>query len=234
MADDNKPLKYIRYAIGEIVLVMIGILLALQVNDWNEQRRENKMLVDILKEINNDLESDIAAFSDGIMKYKEKNELIKWGLGKTNYSINQLDSVIQYMIPASFDYKMVTKGFEKLKISGILDYQEYNALINEVNDYYTVQLNGYDRIIDWDIRENHSSVNYLYNTDVEFETIFYLFPTVLSEPKNIEFLIEGIRSPSYRNQNRSKFHRINYITEQLEKMKELANILRKHISDNID
>ena len=36
-ADDNKPLKYMRYAIGEIVLVVIGILIALQINNWNEQ-----------------------------------------------------------------------------------------------------------------------------------------------------------------------------------------------------
>ncbi len=35
MADDNKPLKYMRYAIGEIVLVVIGILIALQINTWN-------------------------------------------------------------------------------------------------------------------------------------------------------------------------------------------------------
>ena len=37
MADDNKPMKYARYAIGEIVLVVIGILIALQLNNWNEQ-----------------------------------------------------------------------------------------------------------------------------------------------------------------------------------------------------
>jgi len=40
MADDNRPLKYTRYAVGEIVLVVIGILIALQVNNWNEQRKE--------------------------------------------------------------------------------------------------------------------------------------------------------------------------------------------------
>ena len=34
MADDNKPLKYMRYAIGEIVLVVVGILIALQINNW--------------------------------------------------------------------------------------------------------------------------------------------------------------------------------------------------------
>ncbi len=36
LADDNKPLKYARYAIGEIVLVVIGILIALQINNWND------------------------------------------------------------------------------------------------------------------------------------------------------------------------------------------------------
>lgn len=38
MADDNQFLKYSRYAFGEIVLVVIGILIALQINDWNEAR----------------------------------------------------------------------------------------------------------------------------------------------------------------------------------------------------
>jgi len=41
MADDNKPLKYMRYAIGEIVLVVIGILIALQINNWNQIKSKN-------------------------------------------------------------------------------------------------------------------------------------------------------------------------------------------------
>jgi hypothetical protein len=36
LIENNKTGKYFKYAIGEIVLVMIGILLALQVNNWNE------------------------------------------------------------------------------------------------------------------------------------------------------------------------------------------------------
>lgn len=38
----NKSVKYFRYAIGEIVLVVIGILIALQINNWNESRKERK------------------------------------------------------------------------------------------------------------------------------------------------------------------------------------------------
>ena len=43
LADDNKPLKYLRYALGEIVLVVVGILIALQINTWNEQQKQNKL-----------------------------------------------------------------------------------------------------------------------------------------------------------------------------------------------
>lgn len=43
--------KYLLYAIGEIVLVMIGILLALQVNNWNEERKDRDKSHDVLLEI---------------------------------------------------------------------------------------------------------------------------------------------------------------------------------------
>jgi len=54
MIKENKVSKYILYAIGEIALVMIGILLALQVNNWNEQKKldivERKTLINLKNE----------------------------------------------------------------------------------------------------------------------------------------------------------------------------------------
>jgi hypothetical protein len=49
LANDNKPLKYMRYAIGEIVLVVIGILIALSINNWNEKRKEKNEELLVLK-----------------------------------------------------------------------------------------------------------------------------------------------------------------------------------------
>ncbi len=43
LADDNKPLKYARYAIGEILLVVIGILIALQINNWNNRQNDRQV-----------------------------------------------------------------------------------------------------------------------------------------------------------------------------------------------
>ena len=49
LADDNKPLKYARYAIGEIVLVVVGILIALQINNWNETVTSRNVELDMMK-----------------------------------------------------------------------------------------------------------------------------------------------------------------------------------------
>jgi len=67
MADDNRPLRYIRYAIGEIVLVVIGILIALQINNWNIEKNnrqlEKSILADIHQEfIQNKIQLDTVNF----------------------------------------------------------------------------------------------------------------------------------------------------------------------------
>ena len=69
MADDNRPLKYMRYAIGEIVLVVIGILIALQINNWNEFKQARVKEQNYLEAIRNDLEKDITQAESIIEMY---------------------------------------------------------------------------------------------------------------------------------------------------------------------
>ena len=54
LMEKNKTGKYLKYALGEIVLVVIGILIALQINNWNENRKETNFEQKILKELNSD------------------------------------------------------------------------------------------------------------------------------------------------------------------------------------
>ena len=58
-AAENRPAKYLRYAIGEILLVVIGILIALQLNDCNENRKNRILEIHILKEIESNLNDDL-------------------------------------------------------------------------------------------------------------------------------------------------------------------------------
>jgi sensor domain CHASE-containing protein len=49
--------KYLKYAIGEILLVVIGILIAIQINNWNENRKKQALELELLKQVNSEIES---------------------------------------------------------------------------------------------------------------------------------------------------------------------------------
>ena len=59
MVNENKTANYLKYAIGEIVLVVIGILIALQINNWNENRKLRIEEIGMLKDIKEDLKASI-------------------------------------------------------------------------------------------------------------------------------------------------------------------------------
>jgi hypothetical protein len=58
LMEKNKTGKYLKYATGEIVLVVIGILIALQLNNLNENKKNNVFEKEILSQIQENLKSD--------------------------------------------------------------------------------------------------------------------------------------------------------------------------------
>ena len=74
---ENKTAKYFKYAIGEIVLVVIGILIALSINNWSESKKQQNEFNNILNTIQQDLERDTLVAGAIIKYYKmvEENSL---------------------------------------------------------------------------------------------------------------------------------------------------------------
>ena len=72
LLDEGKLKRYLIYAIGEILLVMIGILLALQINNWNESIKSLNAQKAYLTEIRNDLIQDTTSITAVIRKYKRR------------------------------------------------------------------------------------------------------------------------------------------------------------------
>ena len=70
LASQNKVAAYLRYAIGEILLVVIGILIALQVNNWNENRKDTKFEHEILALIDQNLKQDSISLSFELSRTK--------------------------------------------------------------------------------------------------------------------------------------------------------------------
>jgi hypothetical protein len=90
---EGKATKYFKYAIGEIALVVIGILIALQINDWNEVRKNQNYEQEILILINQNLKNDSIALSNQLSHSKEStkstNRLLEQvSLGNYSDSLN--------------------------------------------------------------------------------------------------------------------------------------------------
>lgn len=72
LMEQNKTSRYFKYAIGEIILVVIGILIALQINNWNEDRKTRQSEIKYLTNIKLDIERDLVALDTQIKLRKNK------------------------------------------------------------------------------------------------------------------------------------------------------------------
>ncbi len=59
LMEKNNTGKYLKYAVGEIILVVIGILLALQINNFNEQKKQKVKEIELLSNLNRTIETDL-------------------------------------------------------------------------------------------------------------------------------------------------------------------------------
>ena len=137
LMEQNKTGKYFKYAIGEIVLVVIGILIALSINNWNEKNKLKKEESKILTEIRKSLKGDLRYLKVNLRTNSEsKRELniIKeqFELDKpTNDSLNYFYSSI--LFTNSVD--ITTGPYETLKSKG-LDLISNDSLRNNVVLFY--------------------------------------------------------------------------------------------------
>ena len=75
--DEGNLKKYLFYAIGEILLVMVGILLALQVNNWNQNISRARLETNYLKRLQNDLKKDSRRLNTHFELLNIKSEMLK-------------------------------------------------------------------------------------------------------------------------------------------------------------
>ncbi|MDG1572492.1 DUF6090 family protein [Robiginitalea sp. M366] len=137
---ENKIRKYLFYAIGEIILVVIGILIAIQLNDFNEDRKERKAELSFLQKLKDDIHADIQYLTlrDSVLEVYERRQEkgLELLLGATSVKdIITLDSLIQYRWQ-SFAVNRKTYD-EMLNTRGIYIITNRD-LLNNLSDHYAL------------------------------------------------------------------------------------------------
>jgi hypothetical protein len=99
MLTENKFSKYLLYAIGEIVLVVIGILIALSINNWNEENKRNSLKSTYIKSLKSDLENDIIFLNSEIESLQNdlsKSESFSTRLSSSKATIDTLVKIVRF------------------------------------------------------------------------------------------------------------------------------------------
>jgi len=89
---ENKFSKYLLYAIGEIVLVVIGILIALSINNWNEERKLADERITILENLRDDLTNDIENYEYSILRLEDRQKVTNQVIALLENIPNKIDS----------------------------------------------------------------------------------------------------------------------------------------------
>ncbi|MET6990311.1 DUF6090 family protein [Sediminicola arcticus] len=74
LLSEGKTGKYLKYSVGEIILVVIGILIALSINNWNENRKEKLVEIEILEGVRADILKDTIDINFNIRSYEKAIE----------------------------------------------------------------------------------------------------------------------------------------------------------------
>ena len=195
LINENKTSKYLKYAIGEIILVVLGILIALQINNWNENRKDRILEKEYLTRIKSDLEIDQELLkSSTIDRYECKVECLEKGkaYNQGNYIIKDtiqfLEDIGYGGVFGNVNWNLNTNTYNELISTGNLRNIKSDHLKNSIISYYessnALQISGKDYVSGY-----INFVNSLrpYNSKNQELNIVFDIPTMLKHLKSEEY-----------------------------------------------
>ena len=204
---EGKTTNYLKYAIGEIVLVMIGILLALQINNWNETRKDRVFEVKMLSEIRNALENDIVSFERSVLRLHKLDSATNVMAEHIYKQSTFVDSLYYkgesrwYYLRAGIQYQYNRGPYEAIKSSGI-DRISNDSLRNKLIKLYDFDFPRHEELTKWFDKDyekqNVKLSSFLGDTKVILDNGQYdferTFPEDLFSNKEFITLVGSIRS----------------------------------------
>lgn len=185
--EQNKTSKYLKYAIGEIVLVVIGILIALSINNWNEERKSKKMATEVYTNLLTSLEQDSLEVERTINLLTKSLETQKKLILSTsdqyvkNLSQTDLNKMVEEIFQGVMSFFPKTGVYDLITSNNSMDLlqsSEIKSLLINLYDFQYKRYENVDAIID---HKYHYSLGALvrkkigfiveYNSNTEVEVI---------------------------------------------------------------
>ena len=242
---EKKTSKYFKYAIGEIVLVVIGILIALQINNWNEIRKERNQAFQYLSEFKKDIVSDTVQYNYVITEHYKNIKAHIALLSKVNITLNDIEDIKTSMGSVYYSRKINIKTFQKTQNNGTSNLLGFEDIYDLLSNYYTEtsrklvyqcewEVKDYDKnraLFDNFIIENNYEIGLLIE-DFKKEFQIESFP---KRTKNQEdnFILKFLNSVRGRNYIRFALNRNYYMKNHYEEYRDEALTLLNEIDKAI-
>jgi len=158
LIDRKRIGRYLSYAAGEVVLIVVGILFAMSINSWNEERQERKVVNGILSVIANDLKQDRDEVNYIIDFYEKRESTFL----KVSYdSINQFNSRDCNLCPGLISdrrlFSVNTRGLHQLNEYHNYSRSNEDTLVFHIVNFYTElnnDVDNFNKLIDDDVFGN--------------------------------------------------------------------------------
>lgn len=243
LAAENKVAAYLRYAIGEIVLVVVGILIALQVNNWNEQRKQRTNELHYLVNLKTDLNLNIAEIDNYITTRSSQivsaKEVLNYFEGKPLNDLNEFNrhAVNVYTWQKFFQ---INNTFQELTNSGKLAIISSDSIKNGLLNLETL----YKKL-------KYEEEHFRYDSEVMLYEPSYGLLDINSMVKNLTYqlsngqqgenvklsvkdFIELLKDRKQKNGFAMAIYEFSFMNDQLEGMKSLCKKIISLIDREFD
>jgi hypothetical protein len=187
---ENKTSKYFKYAIGEIILVVIGILIALQLNTHRENKEKSELGYQYLKEMKYEVQNDFFMINAIIKRLQFSIKNHEAALKTNNIATMTLDSINMILTPENLDFKISELTFIKMNNLGLTALSANEKLNTQISDYYNADIvslklamayvfEELKKYLDFfQYQQNTIDLNYFYSSTTEYE-----FPALYKQSK---------------------------------------------------
>ncbi|NNE03616.1 MAG: hypothetical protein HKN52_10665, partial [Eudoraea sp.] len=230
---ENRIGKYLLYALGEIILVVIGILIALNLNNRNTQRKTEAKIESIFSDIMEELTSDIEKTTFIMRYYTRRDSMIYLVLNNKitakDYENNKIPSFLTWNLTGwHSSLNLTNNGYNNLTAYFDAIPPKYNKALKDLNDLYSrhkKSVDIYDQGMGEMIEKNRDFQKRNYS--------WYAFRNETDRKNKLKYLLNDFRYinevEEFRNKalNNHLRHSINYRLKAIECYKKIAKLLDK-------
>lgn len=218
--------NFILYAIREIFLVVIGILIAVSINNWNEARKQHKELTSILLNIKEEIQNDIEKIDEVLLSY-ENNKPVFDNILTSKYTAQDYEAnpVIGFLILGFPEISFSKRGVSMLeKFNGNIDAKR-ELLTQEIVEFYNEQL--WEIKVDDELRAEDFKENFSYwKNNTEWWSDYVQLKL------NEDFINYAVNSKDYQNRvATAQFYAYKVYLPEIEKFKTRGLELIKKIEE---